>query len=202
MQLSHKATSSRVAKANNARFVSVVVPTRVCSRLQNRRPSVAVRAEDGSAPTIRRATYAQLEAISADLTAFPSVKFFKIEAILRPWRLDYVIKELSKAGIRGITFTEVKGVGAQGGNRERYAGTEFGTTNLVDKAKVEVVCVREQVDRVIRTISAAAFTGEYGDGKIFVHPVADLIRVRTAETGTNAERMEGGMSDMLNGAKM
>jgi len=112
-----------------------------------------------------------------------------------------VVEQLSAQGVRGMTTAMVKGVGMQGGNRERYAGTEFALTDLVDKATVEVVTAREQVDQVVRLISTACYTGEIGDGKIFIHPVADVVRVRTAETGAGAERMEGGMFDQAASSK-
>ena len=104
---------------------------------------------------------------------------------------------LSKSGIKGMTVSSVQGAGVQGGKRERFAGTEFGSDDrfLVDKTRLDVVIVRDQVDIVVRIISASAYTGEIGDGKIFVHPVAEVIRVRTAETGAVAEKMEGGLSD-------
>lgn len=154
------------------------------------------RAEGNGTSTLKRASYAELESIQCDLSAFPAVQFFRVEAIFRPWRLPFVIGELSKNGIRGMTATEVRGVGIQGGQRERYGGTEFSYTDLVEKVKVDVVCARAQVDTVVQTIATAAHTGEIGDGKIFVHPVAEVIRIRTAETGAVAEKMEGGLSDM------
>ncbi|EFN50797.1 hypothetical protein CHLNCDRAFT_28697, partial [Chlorella variabilis] len=102
-------------------------------------------------------------------------------------------------GIRGMTVSDVKGAGVQGGRKERYAGTEFGGSSdqfLVEKARMDVVVTRGQVDTVVRIVATAAHTGQIGDGKIFVHPVADIIRIRTGETGPLAERMEGGMEDM------
>eukprot|EP00878_Enallax_costatus_P002824 GHUV01003016.1.p1 GENE.GHUV01003016.1~~GHUV01003016.1.p1 ORF type:complete len:208 (+),score=53.12 GHUV01003016.1:153-776(+) len=144
------------------------------------------------------ASYRDLEAITCDLSAFPTVQFFRVEAVVRPWRLPYVIQALGVAGIRGMTATPVRGVGMQGGNKERYGGTEFSLTDLVEKSKVEIVVVREQVDLVVRTVAMSAHTGEIGDGKIFVHPVADVVRIRTAETGGVAERMIGGVEDILN----
>ncbi|GFR44192.1 hypothetical protein Agub_g5375 [Astrephomene gubernaculifera] len=161
-----------------------------------RRSAVVVRASSDNGST-KRATYAELESIQCDLSAFPGVKFFRVEAVFRPWRLPFVIETLSKNGIRGLTNTPVKGVGVQGGSRERYAGTEFGPSNLVDKEKVDIVVSRAQVDTVVRLVAASAYTGEIGDGKIFVHPVAEVVRIRTAETGLEAEKMEGGMEDML-----
>lgn len=152
--------------------------------------------EENGAPAIKRATYAELESIKCNLSAFSGVQFFRVEAIVRPWRLTFVVESLSKAGIRGMTTTYVRGVGMQGGNRERYGGTEFSASQLVDKAKIDVVIDVSQVDAVTRIMAAAAYTGEIGDGKIFVHPVAEVIRVRTAETGAVAEYMEGGMMDL------
>ncbi|CAL8465814.1 g5350 [Coccomyxa elongata] len=102
---------------------------------------------------------------------------------------------LSARGILGMTASTVKGAGVQGGRKERYSGTEHGINNLVEKERLEIVVHRTQVDTVVRIITRAAQTGEIGDGKIFVLPVADIVRVRTAETGVSAERMEGGMSD-------
>ncbi|GBF90023.1 hypothetical protein Rsub_02730 [Raphidocelis subcapitata] len=145
------------------------------------------------------ATYEQLEAISCDLSAFPACSFFRVEAIIRPWRTPYVIRALSEAGIRGMTARDVRGVGMQGGSRERYGGTEYAMTDLVDKAALDIVVARDQVDLVVRTVAIAALTGEIGDGKIFIHPVAEVVRVRTGETGAIAERMAGGRTDMISG---
>jgi len=99
-----------------------------------------------------------------------------------------------------MTATEVKGVGVQGGTAERYGGTEFGSADLVEKAKIDVVCTRAQVDSVVQIVSNAAHTGEIGDGKIFILPVADVVRIRTAETGAVAEKMVGGMADIQSGS--
>lgn len=142
------------------------------------------------------APYKALSTLHADLKAFPNAQFFRIEAIIRPWRLPFVVHELSTLGIYGMTATKVKGVGVQGGKRERYGGTEYGEADLVDKSKLDIVVFRTQVNTVIRAVCRAAHTGEIGDGKIFVHPVADVIRIRTGETGATAERMSGGMQDM------
>ncbi|KAF8065629.1 hypothetical protein HT031_003230 [Scenedesmus sp. PABB004] len=151
-----------------------------------------------AAAAAHSASYKELEGIACDLSAFPNCSFFRVEAIVRPWRLPYVINALGDAGIRGMTATPVRGVGMQGGNKERYGGTEFSLTDLVEKSKVEIVVVREQVDLVVRTVATSAHTGEIGDGKIFVHPVADVVRIRTAEVGGVAERMAGGLEDILN----
>ncbi|DBA87848.1 hypothetical protein WJX77_008354 [Trebouxia sp. C0004] len=149
--------------------------------------------ENGAASS---APYKALSNLHTDLKAFPNVQFFRVEAIIRPWRLPYVVHELSRLGIYGMTATKVKGVGVQGGKRERYGGTEYGEADLVDKSKLDIVVFRTQVNTVVRAVAGAARTGEIGDGKLFVHPVADVIRVRTGETGAIAERMQGGMQDM------
>ena len=144
---------------------------------------------------------------------------------MRPWRLPGVIKALSEGGIRGVTAYEVKGLGAQVGSRERYQGHEFDESSLVDKAKIEIVCVASQVNDVVNLIVQAAQTGEFGDGKIFgacpalrmpralpasahacavhfaVSPISDVIRIRTAEHGARAERMRGGREDMTRASR-
>lgn len=130
-----------------------------------------------------------------NLSTFPDVEFFKVEAIVRPWRLDTVVHELSAAGILGMTTQDVRGAGVQGGTRERDKGTEHGLSNLVEKSKLEIVCYKSQVNTVVRTIVNSSQTGEVGDGKIFVLPVADIVRIRTRETGVAAERMVDGLSD-------
>ena len=91
----------------------------------------------------------------------------QVEAIIRPWRLPGVIAALSAGGIRGVTAYDVKGLGAQVGSRERYQGHEFDESSLVDKSKIEIVCVASQVNDVVNLIVNAAQTGEFGDGKIF-----------------------------------
>jgi len=96
-----------------------------------------------------------------------------------------------------MTITKVLGIGAQTGERERYQGNEFGDADLVEKIKVEVVTTRDQVDYVVRKVVSAAHTGEAGDGKIFIHPVADAVRIRTGESGKSAEKMAGGRQDLL-----
>lgn len=97
-----------------------------------------------------------------------------------------------------MTVTDVRGAGVQGGKRERFKGTEYGGQEnfLVEKSKLEIVVSKSQVDAVVRLIASTTYTGEVGDGKIFVSPVAEVVRVRTGETGAVAEHMMGGMSDM------
>lgn len=125
--------------------------------------------------------------------------FCKVEAIIRPWRLNDVTQALDALGIRGITATQVSGIGAQRGDSglvsERYKGSEFGTQKFVDKVKIEVVIVAAQVELVVECIKASVATGEVGDGKIFILPVFDVIRIRTGEKGAAAERMAGGYED-------
>lgn len=126
----------------------------------------------------------------------PDANFYKVEAILRPWRVPQVSSALLKIGIRGVTVSEVKGFGAQGGLTERQAGSEFYEDNFVAKIKMEIVVSKDQVEVVIDKIIEEARTGEIGDGKIFVIPVSDVIRVRTGERGEKAERMVGGRAEM------
>ncbi|KAE8008338.1 hypothetical protein FH972_004859 [Carpinus fangiana] len=126
----------------------------------------------------------------------PDAKFYKVEAILRPWRIPKVSSALLKMGIRGVTVSDVRGFGAQGGSAERQGGSEFSEDNFVAKVKMEIVVAKDQVEAVIDKIIKEARTGEIGDGKIFVVPVADLIRIRTGERGEKAERMTGGRADM------
>eukprot|EP00887_Chlorella_sp_A99_P004080 scaffold23.g4080.t1 len=156
-----------------------------------------LRASDASG-NVTAAPYKALESIKCDLSAFPSCQFFRVEAIIRPWRVDTVVTQLNDNGIRGMTVVQVRGAGIQGGRRERYGGTEYGAGTasfLVEKVKLDIVVARCVWARV------GVGVGDQVDA-IFVHPVADIIRVRTAETGAVAERMEGGMEDMTshNGA--
>ncbi|KAK9147106.1 hypothetical protein Sjap_007009 [Stephania japonica] len=127
----------------------------------------------------------------------PDSKFYKIEAILRPWRVPQVSSGLLKMGIRGVTVSDVRGFGAQGGLAERQDGSEFSDDKFLAKVKIEVVVSKEQVEVVIDKIIEEARTGEIGDGKIFLIPVSDVIRIRTGERGEEAVRMVGGRSDMV-----
>jgi nitrogen regulatory protein P-II 1 len=111
----------------------------------------------------------------------------KIEAIVRPDRLDEVKSALDELGVTGLTIIEVRGSGKQRGYVHHYRGAEY-TVNLLDKVKIETVIPDSQVDDVIQAITTAARTGEVGDGKIFVFPVADAVRVRTGERGEAAVR--------------
>jgi nitrogen regulatory protein P-II 1 len=109
----------------------------------------------------------------------------KIEAIIRPFRIDDVREALTEIGIKGMTLTEVKGYGRQKGHTELYRGSEY-QIDFLPKIKIEVIVGDDAVDRVVDTIVAAAKTGQVGDGKIFVYPVEDVIRVRTGESGEAA----------------
>ncbi|PSN20434.1 transcriptional regulator [filamentous cyanobacterium CCP5] len=109
----------------------------------------------------------------------------KIEAIIRPFKLDEVKIALVNAGIVGMTVSEVRGFGRQKGQTERYRGSEY-TVEFLQKLKVEIVVDESQVDMVVDKIISAARTGEIGDGKIFVAPVDQIIRIRTGEKNTEA----------------
>ena len=109
----------------------------------------------------------------------------KVEAIIRPFKLEDVKLALVNAGIVGMTVTEVRGFGRQKGQVERYRGSEF-TVEFLQKLKVEVVIADESVDSVLKAIADAAKTGEIGDGKIFISPVESVIRIRTGDTDGEA----------------
>lgn len=109
----------------------------------------------------------------------------KIEAIIRPFKLDEVKIALVNAGVVGMTVSEVRGFGRQKGQTERYRGSEY-TVEFLQKLKLEIVVEDAQVDMVVEKIIAAARTGEIGDGKIFVTPVDEIIRIRTGEKNTEA----------------
>jgi nitrogen regulatory protein P-II 1 len=111
----------------------------------------------------------------------------KIEAIIKPFKLEDVKTALSEIGIEGMTITEVKGFGRQKGHTEIYRGSEY-TVDFLPKIKIEVVVAPEQVDAAIIAIVAAAKTGKIGDGKVFVTNVEQAIRIRTEETGETALR--------------
>ena len=109
----------------------------------------------------------------------------KIEAIIKPFKLDDVKEALSALGIKGLTVSEVKGFGRQRGHREVYRGAEY-QVDFVSKIKIEIVMESEMVPEAVKTIQEKAKTGQIGDGKIFVIPVDDVIRIRTGETGNEA----------------
>ena len=109
----------------------------------------------------------------------------KIEAILRHHKVDEVKEALADAGYFGMTVTEVRGFGRQRGQTETYRGAEY-KVDFVPKVKLEIVVDESVADQVIKTIVNVARTGQIGDGKLFVYPLSDVIRVRTGETGSAA----------------
>ena len=109
----------------------------------------------------------------------------KVEAVIKPFKLDEVKAALTKVGVQGLTVTEVRGFGRQKGHKEQYRGQEY-TVDLVPKVKVEVVVADGTVASVVEAITRAARTGEIGDGKIFVSSLEEVIRIRTGERGEAA----------------
>lgn len=109
----------------------------------------------------------------------------KIEAIIRPFKLDEVREALTEIGVRGMTITEVKGYGRQKGHTELYRGAEY-KIDFLPKIKIEIVAPDNMVDKIVSAIIKSAKTGQVGDGKIFIYPIEEVIRVRTEETGEDA----------------
>ena len=109
----------------------------------------------------------------------------KIEAVIKPFKLDEVKERLSEIGVEGMTVSEVKGFGRSGGKREIYRGAEY-IVDFVPKVKLEIIVRDEQVHEVIDAVLEAAKTGKVGDGKIFVTPVEEVVRIRTGERGASA----------------
>jgi len=109
----------------------------------------------------------------------------KIEAIVKPFKLDEVREALSEIGVTGLTVTEVKGFGRQKGHTELYRGAEY-VVDFLPKIKLEVAVADEQLERVVEAISQAARTGKIGDGKIFVSALDQVIRIRTGELDNDA----------------
>src|SRR5688500_12406180 len=109
----------------------------------------------------------------------------KVEAIIKPFKLDEVKEALSEIGIQGMTVTEVKGFGRTGGKKEVYRGSAY-VVDFVPKVKVEIVAIDGNVHRILEVIMGAARTGRIGDGKIFVTPIDEVVRIRTGEKGEDA----------------
>ena len=109
----------------------------------------------------------------------------KIEAIIKPFKLEEVKDALSEIGIEGMTVSEVKGFGRQKGHTEIYRGSEY-TVDFLPKIKLEIVLGDNAVEQAIAVISEAARTGKIGDGKVFVMPIENVVRIRTGETGEQA----------------
>ena len=114
-----------------------------------------------------------------------SIDMKKIEAIIKPFKLDEVKEALQDVGLQGITVTEAKGFGRQKGHTELYRGAEY-VVDFLPKVKIEVVLADDAVERAVEAIRKAAQTGRIGDGKIFVSNIEGAIRIRTGETGTDA----------------
>ena len=109
----------------------------------------------------------------------------KIEAIIKPFKLDEVKEALQELGFQGMTVIEAKGYGRQKGQTELYRGAEY-VVDFLPKIKIEVVIADDQLDRAIEAIASAARTGRIGDGKIFVSEIVDVVRIRTGESGAAA----------------
>ncbi len=109
----------------------------------------------------------------------------KIEAIIKPFKLDDVKDALSGIGVKGLTVSEVKGFGRQKGHKEIYRGAEY-QVDFVPKVKIEVVLDAKLVDDALDVIKQSAYTGQIGDGKIFIYPIEEVIRIRTGERGQEA----------------
>ncbi|QDZ20259.1 nitrogen regulatory protein PII [Chloropicon primus] len=140
----------------------------------------------GEATRKRRGVVARAAAEAvASLEAFPHCEIFEVRAIVRPWRQETVVSALLDVGVRGLTVSEVKGIGVQGAKRERSLGREYGggANDLVDKTQISIVVSREQVQVVCAAVINSARTGEIGDGKLFIHPCVDVVRIRTKERG-------------------
>lgn len=108
-----------------------------------------------------------------------------VSAIIKPFKLDDVREALSSIGVQGMTVTEVKGFGRQKGHTELYRGAEY-VVDFLPKIKLEIAVDDNRIEEVIEVISKAAFTGKIGDGKIFVSPLEQVIRIRTGESGSEA----------------
>ena len=109
----------------------------------------------------------------------------KIEAIIKPFKMEDVKEALAEVGIEGMTVTEVKGFGRQKGHTEIYRGSEY-TVDFLPKVKIELVLTDDRVEKAVAAIGRAAKTGKSGDGKVFVSPIAEAIRIRTDERGESA----------------
>jgi nitrogen regulatory protein PII len=109
----------------------------------------------------------------------------KVEAIIKPFKLDEVKEALQGVGVQGMTVSEVKGFGRQKGHTELYRGAEY-VVDFLPKIKLEIACSDDMVDKIVQAIVQAANTGRIGDGKIFVYPLQDVIRIRTGESGPEA----------------
>ncbi len=109
----------------------------------------------------------------------------KIEAIIKPFKLEEVKSALSEIGVDGMTVTEVKGFGRQKGHTEIYRGSEY-TVDFLPKVKIEIVAADDKIEAIVKAVLSSAKTGKIGDGKVFVSPISEAYRIRTEETGEKA----------------
>jgi nitrogen regulatory protein PII len=123
--------------------------------------------------------------MSLPASCFPLYSMKLITAIIKPFKLEAVKEALTNVGVEGMTVTEVKGFGRQKGHTEVYRGSEY-TVDFLPKAKIEIVVSDDIKDKVVTAIVNAAKTGKIGDGKVFISPVDDVIRIRTDEHGESA----------------
>jgi nitrogen regulatory protein P-II 1 len=130
-----------------------------------------------------RSTFFELA--SKDRFWFLECKMKKIEAIIKPFKMEDVKDSLAEVGIEGMTVTEVKGFGRQKGHTEIYRGSEY-TVDFLPKVKIELVVTDAMVNKAVQAISSAAKTGKIGDGKIFILPLENAVRIRTEESGDSA----------------
>ena len=151
-----------------------------CAARLNRRENFAAHAVQPVGKTARAAVPAPVETPPATLTPMK-----KLEAIIKPFKLEEVKEALAELGIEGMTVTEVKGFGRQKGHTEIYRGSEY-TVDFLPKVKVEVVLADDMVDKAVSVVVSAAKTGKIGDGKVFVLPVEHAVRIRTEEIGEKA----------------
>ena len=151
---------------------------------------ISVMASAGTRHAMARVTRRALTPVAGDKRLLVELSHLgepmkKVEAIIKPFKLDEVKEALHEVGIKGITVTEAKGFGRQKGHTELYRGAEY-VVDFLPKVKVEVVMEDGLVERAIEAIQQAAQTGRIGDGKIFVSPVEEVVRIRTGERGNDA----------------
>jgi nitrogen regulatory protein P-II 1 len=137
----------------------------------------------GMEPAIAKAIHARGGRIPARRKGQNGMK--KLEAIIKPFKLDEVKEALHEIGVQGITVTEAKGFGRQKGHTELYRGAEY-VVDFLPKVKIEIVLMPDQVDRAVEAVLKAARTGRIGDGKIFILDIEEAIRIRTGERGADA----------------
>jgi len=123
--------------------------------------------------------------IPISLNAEGMLEMKRIEAVIKPFKLEDVKNALDKIGVKGMTISEVKGYGRQKGHKEIYRGTEYNVA-FVPKVKLDIVIEDDMLDSVVETLTLSARTGNVGDGKIFVLPIENAVRIRTGESGSNA----------------